>query len=227
MSRPTVSRGRRVSASSVITNRTSGGGVESARNVVSRAPRNSRLSSDNFPRLRSHPIQRPSPRFQRRRRCRSRKRSPTGVEPYRRFSRAMPSLAAKSSSSSPSACSLSESRQSDSKAKCSSPRGLARKWISSCSTCVSMSLSEVRRVGTAMSVRRFSGTPLLRSIAGSSVARNPQVTIWLTTVTAKSTAGTNPNIPRKTSHLGLTPTPRPIDRGIANRLTATMKPVPT
>ena len=61
---------------------------------MSSAPRSSRFSSCSLPRLRSQPIQRPSPAFQTRRRCSSRKRSPPGAGAMRRLSRAMPAAAA-------------------------------------------------------------------------------------------------------------------------------------
>ena len=47
--------------------------------------------------------------------------------------------------------------QSDSRAKCRSPSGLARWWISSRSTCSAMSSGVIKNVGTATSVRNNCG----------------------------------------------------------------------
>ena len=79
----------------------------------------------------------------------------------------MPSRAIATSSASPSARSTSASIQSDSRAKCRSPSGLARWWISSRSTCSAMSSGVVRNVGTATSVRNDSGIPSRRSRPGN------------------------------------------------------------
>ena len=71
------------------------------------SPRRSWFSSRSFPRLRSHPIHLPSLSFQTRFLCNSRKRSsPSGVGPWILFSRAIPSTATASSSSSPGRLSL-------------------------------------------------------------------------------------------------------------------------
>ena len=74
-------------------------------NVVSVAPRRSRLSSHSLPLLRSHPIHFLSPALKTRRRCSRRKRSPAGPGPCRRFRRSTASAATASRCSSPSRCS--------------------------------------------------------------------------------------------------------------------------
>ena len=88
------------------------------RNVVSVAPRSSRLSSCSLPRLRSQPIQRPSPSFHTRRRCKqqeavaARRRSVTSVQPRDALVSQRPAAPRR-----PATCSLAASRQSESSAK--------------------------------------------------------------------------------------------------------------
>ena len=100
----------------------------------------------------------------------------------------MPARATATNSASASARSTSASIQSDSRAKCRSPSGLARWWISSRSTCSSMSSGVVRSVGTATSVRNDSGTPPRRSRPGNGTGRTKNVTPRLTSVTPASIA---------------------------------------
>ena len=143
--------------------------------VVSVAPRSSRFSSCSLPRLRSQPIQRPSPSFQTRRRWSRRKRSPPGAGAVALVQPAMPAAAAASRASSPSTCSVAASTQSESRAKCRSPSGLARWWISSRSICSSIASrrGQQRRHGDERAQMRRECRRAVPS-AGRSVAPKPR-----------------------------------------------------
>ena len=159
-------------------------------NVVSWAPRRSRLSSWSFPRLRSHPIQVPCPSFQTRRRWNRRKRSPPeAAGPWRRLRRAIPSVAAARSRSSSGIVSVGASVQSERRAKQRSPSALARKWISRRLTCSSISRSFVNRVGTTTRVRRSAGRPSRSSRRGRSRGPRMPMRARLISATARSEAG--------------------------------------
>jgi len=207
-SRRTESCGSRVSESRVMTKRTWSGRAERpgrSRKLVSVARRNSRFISCSLPRLRSQPIQLPSPAFHTRRRCSTRTRSPPGPGPCRRLRRAIPSGAAARSASSPAACSVSLSVQSESKAKCNAPSWLARKWSSSRATCSAMDWGVVSSVGTATSVRKLAGMPSRNSNPGREVAPNAHIASRLMQATAASEAGTKPSRPSGISHAGSVP----------------------
>ena len=231
ISRKLASRGNLVSASSVITNRTSagtcGGPSPVGTKVVSVAPRSSRLSSCSLPRLRSQPIHLPSDGFNTRRRCNNRKRSPLGAAPCRSLRSFIASAAKINRASSPSTTSWSASFPSVSRAKAISPPAPLRKCTSSRSICSRRSASPVSSVGTATSVRNFCGTPSRRARPGKVTGPKLHVMARLTSAVATSVAGKKPMRANNTSKVMDTPGVQSSSSDTVIRATATSKIVPT